>query len=417
MASWVARIHQTPFRGVMAITGGGSLAISDLLTVPGASRTLLEAHVPYSASSLAEYLGSPPEQACSDRTARALAMAGFHRALRLDSAETHPGDSSHTGDEAGAELRPWWGIGCTASLGSDRPKRGTHRFHLALQTADLTQSVSVGLVKDARSRLDEERLTADFLLHLVAQACGLSEHPAPSMKHGETVSWSRHPAPPGASDLLLGRATAVRYAGDSAISNQSSDVLTREEAHRRGLVLFPGAFNPPHPGHERMAAVAERKLGRAVELEISLENVDKPPLDYRELSQRLAPLRQQHRTVWLTRAATFVKKAEIFPEATFVVGADTAIRIADVHYYDSPASRDAALDALCRLGCRFLVFGRLVGQQFLTLQQLPLPGQLRAISQAVAAEEFREDISSTALRRRHQAGSMTGGDAPDQGPC
>ena len=33
---------------VVAVTGGGSQAIADLLTVPGASATVLEAVVPYS---------------------------------------------------------------------------------------------------------------------------------------------------------------------------------------------------------------------------------------------------------------------------------------------------------------------------------------------------------------------------------
>ena len=51
-ATLVARIHAAPIRLVLAITGGGSRAIAELLEVPGGSRTLLEAVVPYSSAAL-----------------------------------------------------------------------------------------------------------------------------------------------------------------------------------------------------------------------------------------------------------------------------------------------------------------------------------------------------------------------------
>ena len=64
----------------MAVTGGGSRAISELLEVPGASRTVLEAVVPYAAPALIAWLGAKPEHFCEPRTARAMAMVGFQRA-------------------------------------------------------------------------------------------------------------------------------------------------------------------------------------------------------------------------------------------------------------------------------------------------------------------------------------------------
>ena len=51
-----------PMQAVLALTGGGSRAIAELLEVPGGSRTLLEALVPYSEASIANLLGSRPEQ-------------------------------------------------------------------------------------------------------------------------------------------------------------------------------------------------------------------------------------------------------------------------------------------------------------------------------------------------------------------
>ncbi|HEY2883231.1 MAG TPA: hypothetical protein VGJ15_12375, partial [Pirellulales bacterium] len=82
-AELVQQIHAAPCQLVLAVTGGGSGAISDLLTVPGGSRTVLEVIVPYSAAALVEFLHAEPEQFCSPPTARAMALAGFERGRRL----------------------------------------------------------------------------------------------------------------------------------------------------------------------------------------------------------------------------------------------------------------------------------------------------------------------------------------------
>ena len=44
--SFIERLHADPRKGVFVVTGGGSLLLSDLMTVPGASATVLEATVP-----------------------------------------------------------------------------------------------------------------------------------------------------------------------------------------------------------------------------------------------------------------------------------------------------------------------------------------------------------------------------------
>ncbi|MCA9241684.1 MAG: hypothetical protein KDA37_15845, partial [Planctomycetales bacterium] len=159
----------------------------------------------------------------------------------------------------------------------------------------------------------------------------------------------------------------------------------------------PGAFNPLHEGHRRMAAVAAEVTGHEVTFELSVANVDKPSLDFVEVARRVAQFDQHHCLV--TRAPTFVDKATLMPGATFVVGLDTLIRIADEAYYDdSPAVRDDALSHIAGAGCRFLVFGRTFDDEFLTLDDLELPPALAAICTGVSEEVFREDISSTELR-------------------
>src|SRR5690606_32509327 len=130
--------------------------------------------------------------------------------------------------------------------------------------------------------------------------------------------------------------------------------------------VFSGAFHPLHVGHRRMADVAARILGCPVAFEISIENVDKPPLDFLEMQSRLRQFDPSD-AVWLSVAPTFVRKSALFPGCTFVVGADTVARIGQERYYGSPQAMDAAIAEIAARGCRFLVFGRAVGDSFHTL--------------------------------------------------
>jgi nicotinic acid mononucleotide adenylyltransferase len=171
-----------------------------------------------------------------------------------------------------------------------------------------------------------------------------------------------------------------------------------QPALRVPAVVFPGAFDPLHTGHRRMAEIAAAIARRDVEFEISVENVDKIALDAEESLRRVEQFPDEQ-TVWLTRAATFMQKARWFPGATFVVGADTIARIAHPRYYaGDEASRDAAIDHIRTCGCSFLVFGRLDAERFRTLSGLHLPDRLLRLCTGVPAEQFRMDISSTQLR-------------------
>ena len=124
---------------MIAVTGGGSGAISALLTTRGASRSILAATVPYAPAALSEWLGARPDEFCSAWTARAMAMAAFLKARQYDPDAVT------------------CGVACTASLASDRPKRGPHRAHFAFQTAGTTAALSLELEKGRRSRFDAAR--------------------------------------------------------------------------------------------------------------------------------------------------------------------------------------------------------------------------------------------------------------------
>jgi hypothetical protein len=150
-----------------------------------------------------------------------------------------------------------------------------------------------------------------------------------------------------------------------------------------------------------MAELAAGKSARPVTFELSIINVDKPPLDFIEIDERLRQFGNQ--PVVLTRAATFVEKAALFPGCTFIVGVDTITRIGDQRYYGGDAERrDSALQILADAGCRFIVFGRAVDGRFCTLTDLNLPKALYDLCEEVPETEFRSDTSSTLHRAAHR---------------
>ena len=101
-------------------------------------------------------------------------------------------------------------MACTASLATDRPKRGPHRVHLALQTAAATAAWQLQLQKDRRTRAEEERLAGRLLLCMIAAACDLPDRLHLDLLEGERVEESRTEAPPAWQDLLLGKVESVR---------------------------------------------------------------------------------------------------------------------------------------------------------------------------------------------------------------
>ena len=358
-------IHANPRRGVFAVTGGGSGLLSALLSVPGASATVLEAHVPYANTALRDFLGAEPSQACSVETARALALRCFLRARQLG------------GD---------FGFAITASLATNRRKRGAHRAYWAFQDAATARSWTCS-GEDATGehcrdgaklrpaahwgravRLEEERFVENVGIETLAFSLGIGDEPGLA---GETATIGRY------AEVVLGSRSHV--------------------AERSFPAILPGAFNPLHDGHRRMREDAERRLGVAVGFELCTANVDKPPLDYFEVQSRLRQF-PPHDVV-VTNAPTFIAKARALGGVTFVVGADTLARIAEPRYYGGTAARDAALEEMRGLGCRFLVYGRVGADSvFKTTADLPLPPTLAAMCVAVAEGEFRSDLSSTALR-------------------
>jgi hypothetical protein len=367
----VAALHQAPCRYILALTGGGTAAAGWLLSVPGGSRIVLEVAVPYAEEALCDYLGRRPESFCSVATSRDMARRAWERASYL------------------APGKQVAGAACTASLRSDRPKRGEHRLHVSTHDGLRTVTHSLTLTKGARSRQDEEEVAARVLLNALAEALGVEGRVPVPLLSGEEIIQEAHSPGDALTAFLLGQFPAVCVEPDG-------------RARAGGptpSVLLPGSFNPLHEGHCALAAVAARQVGAAAAFELTVVNADKPPLAEAEVRCRLAQFAWRA-PVWLTRSPTFPEKAHLFPGATFVVGADTAARVVSPRFYQDSEERMAeALAEFRRQGGRFLVAGRVdLAGRFLGLDDLDMPAAYRDLFTAILATEFRFDISSTHLR-------------------
>ena len=377
-AAWqqlISALHASGRKAALAITGGGSGAISELLRVPGGSRLLIEAQVPYDESALATFLGFAPAQACSSDTAIAMARAARARAARLV--------------PAGSDLV---GLGATAALVSDRPRRGEHRFHIASASSSGIVHCTCVLAKGRRDRAAEEDLVSRAIVLFLATACGLAAPSPRSLldadeQFAETVEANVDTI----DQLLAGDIDRVTVQPDGQMMLSAPGPL----------VLFPGSFNPVHAGHLLLARVAEELRQQPVAFELSVVNVDKPPLAGETVRHRLTQFAWKS-PVELTRAPTFLEKSRLFPKATFVIGADTAERLVAPRYYgDDEIRMHLALEEIANAGGSFLVAVRIdAAGRVRALSDVPVPRRYTDLFTPIPEQRFRLDTSSSEIRAR-----------------
>jgi nicotinic acid mononucleotide adenylyltransferase len=377
-AAWqqlISAVHASGRKAALAITGGGSGAIGELLRVPGGSRLLIEAQVPYEAAALATFLGFAPAQACSADTAIAMASSVRARAGRLVPADTD-----------------LVGLGATAALVSDRPRKGEHRFHIAFANSARIAHCTGVMAKGRRDRAAEEDIVSGAIVLWLAHACGIAApSPRSLLDADEYFAEAVVAATDTIDQLLAGEVDRVTAQPDGQLMLSAPPPL----------LVMPGSFNPLHVGHMTLARVAEELKQLPLAFEISVTNVDKPPLAGDAVRQRVAQFAWKS-PVELTRAPTFVEKSRLFPGTTFVIGADTAERLVAPKYYgDDEARMHAALEEIADSGSSFLVAVRTdASARVRTLSDIAVPRSYVDLFSEIPEHRFRLDMSSSEIRAR-----------------
>lgn len=244
----IERILNSGYRAVLVTTGGGSGALNALLTTPGASRFVIEAHVPYSPEALERFLGEKPEHSVSPATAVKLAGKAFGSATDIVESALRADLRSESARYTNSRCI---GIACSAALQTDRERRGEDRAFICIKTGEVEKLYSLYFSKT--SRAEQEALLSDWLLVLIAQAVGAE----------------------------------------------------------RGLML-PGSFNPVHQGHLNLLKVAEEQTGLRGVFELSCANVDKPAIEAADALRRASaikdiPVALTHAPRFIHKAPLFQK--------------------------------------------------------------------------------------------------------------
>ena len=174
----IKQIHDADSRSCLVITGAGTSAISALFSVAGASRTVIDAQVPYSRTALDAYVGTQAEQHVSQDEAKTMAIRAYERSLQLS--------------DPGLRANRLIGLSCTAAIATDRNRRGENRVHVAWHDGERCIIYSLVMNKDERDRAAEEAVCSAIVLNALAEAFGIEDRLEVQLLPGENVERAVH---------------------------------------------------------------------------------------------------------------------------------------------------------------------------------------------------------------------------------
>ena len=338
----ITKLLATKNRCYLVCTGAGAGLQKILWEVPGISAVLVGAEFPYAPEATDRFLGFKPAKYCSEDTAILLALEAYSRAYVLNGSEAI-------------------GVGLTAAVASTVAHRGDHRVFIGRADKTGVKLYSEILVKGVGAEARHEDGEHCDVLALTA----LVEHdalPMTDVTDRAMTLFMEHP-------YFLGN-------GQRAVLPNTGE----------GLVLFPGAFNPPHEGHKWLARA------QYAAFYVTTNPPHKPALNVIELVER-AKLLEGFDRMFTQNDPLYLDKARRFPGAVFIVGVDAMERMLDPKW---GVAIEPLLNEFRSLGTTFLVADREMNGVFTGLQDIM--GAPLDICEAIHPPKTHVGFSSTALR-------------------
>ncbi len=358
MIPWADQLKSSGISIHIICTGAGAGLQQKLWEVPGSSAYLSGASFPYRQAETDKTLGFVPGSYCSPEAAIDLACVAYQRAYSFGGKKPV-------------------GLGLTASVASEREHRGEHRVHACLITDEQVVSVDHVLTKGVGSgQRDSDGRTCDlFGLGLIRLAID-----------------------PSSRNLAVGHRDSTASALERFYSHpffvkngeRSADVP-------KDVVLMPGAYNPPHPGHLGMASEVAKQALKPVVFHVTADGPHKAPLTLQDLLKRARMLRG-HDRLFTRGDSLYLDKARRFPGVPIAMGADALARMLDPKWGQPVLPM---LYELSQLKTRFYVTSRPVDGDVLTMYKVFERSGIRdydLLTQMFYQVDGLWDISSTQVR-------------------
>lgn len=335
-------------------TGAGAGLQEALWAVPGVSRVLYASEFPYHTEAIDKFLGFSPEKYCSAETSVSMAMEAYRRAYV-------PGV-------------PTVGVGVSASVASNEEHRGDHRVFVSTMNDEevFCHQYVLHKGKGPVQRAYDGKVCDAAGLSALLWACGVESQFDVTLHvdqfdafRAETIALAEIAKRPLFSP---GKRSAAPKDGD-------------------GLVLLPGAFNPPHPGHLWMASRSQATF------HVCINPPHKAPLSSVDIVRR-AKLLEGEDCLFTSDDPLYIDKARRFPGCRMVIGVDALIRMLDPKWGVPIAPMLAEFEGL---RVRFLVADRIIDGKLVSL--LDIPGLPKDLCSRMFTPSQYVDMSSTALRK------------------
>jgi nicotinic acid mononucleotide adenylyltransferase len=342
-----AKLHKLSF----AIAGGGSKAISSLVSTPGASSVLLNGSVLYDRNSYCQYISQHVSNMNSVENYQSrdgqFGFASRGSAVLLSQAALHHAfQQSCIADMTKKTLA----VGCTSTLVSHGREDRNSRAHISLVSGDgrgviwdvLMSKEESNYGADRRTRAEEEDLLAQLILSSVQQYSSVEDivFDANDMldRNGDELNIFTFQSNTSIQDVAQtvideSEKMDVAVVAPQQESTSGCMIPLAHTVIPFDPIIFPGSFNPPHIGHIQLANAALKTMTRkkkeelekyfqpknsnapnvieamwntseyqtfkaitddnleegpfSVLFEMSLTNADKPPLEATEASRRV----------------------------------------------------------------------------------------------------------------------------------